>query len=402
MNKFTYSLHTPHYTLKKVAHLNIIGFRAAVAAIKDNTLFGRPYVIAGRTGGQDIVWDVSPYALKEGIINRMPLVIAQRLVKELKIIYPDNSAYLQVNKKIEDIISRYAPVWQNDGAGNIFFDITGTRRLFGPAADCVCNVQNEINDCFKIEAAAATGTNKLVCKVASRTIRPEGLIDVRNGEEAAFLAHQDITLLPGLGTSLMRTIRVTGFREIGELAALSDGEAISLFGKKGVFLRDSALGIDNSPVAAANKGGIESRADFSQDIIDEAAIKGAITSLAENAGLQMRKNKLGARTIKICAVYADAMEALASENKKYPLVLDSEIITSAVNLFKKAAVRRIRIRSICISLENLCPLGYEADLFEPETKKQKLQEALDKIQNRYGTGKVTRGIVLMCNEKNGI
>ncbi|MCL2759919.1 MAG: DNA polymerase [Treponema sp.] len=382
--------------IRNIAHLNIIGFRAAVAGLNDSSLKGRPYVIAGKVGGQAIAWDVSPAALREGIKPGTALAAAQRFVKGLTIVQPDPGVCFKVNDLIENIISRYAPVWQNDGAGNIYLDLTGTRRLFGPASDCVCHIQNEILDNLKIEAAAATAANKLVCKVASRTIRPEGLMEVRPGEEAAFLSHQDITLLPGLGVSLIKTIRVTGFREAGELAALCDSEALALFGKKGILLRDSARGIDESPVVAGKSRIIQSRADFSEDVIDETVIRGAIASLGEHTGLEMRKDKLGASQIKVSVFYADGMEEQISEKKKHLLILDKDIITAAVNLYLKTVTRRIRIRSICLSLENFSPLGFEPDLFEPETeiKSRRLQEAVDVIQCRFGAGKVKRGIVL--------
>jgi hypothetical protein len=34
---------------------------------------------------------------------------------------------------------------------------------------------------------------------------------------------------------------VTGFREVGKLAGLTDGEAPALFGKRGVILRDYGI-----------------------------------------------------------------------------------------------------------------------------------------------------------------
>ncbi|MCL2442417.1 MAG: DNA polymerase [Treponema sp.] len=385
--------------MQNLIHFNIISFKAAVAGLTDGALIGRPYVIAGRMGGQDVARDVSPAALREGITNGMALAAARRFVKDLIVVEPDPAACLKVNEAIESIINRYAPAWQNDGIGNIFCNITGTQRLFGPAADCVCLIQNEITDKIKIESAAAAAANKLVCKVASRTIRPEGFIEVRPGEEASFLSHQDITLLPGLGRSLMKTIRVTGFHEVGELAALSDSEAISLFGKKGLILRDSALGIDNSPVTPNKNRTIESRADFSEDIIDELTIRGVLTSLAEHTGLQIRREKLGARIICLTAVYSDGIETQASEKKKHALVLDKDIITSAVNLYLRTVTRRIRVRSICLSLEDFCPLYYEPDLFEAasETADKNLQEAADKIKTRYGSGKLTRGISLAAS-----
>jgi len=387
--------------MDNVIHFNIINMHAAAAALKDPSLKKRPFVIAGRVGAQDVAQNVSPLALSEGIYSGMPLCAAARLVKNLTVLPPDPAVCFEVNNEIEKVISRYAPLWQNDGSGNIYLDVTGTRRLFGPPADCACLIQNEILDKVKIESAAAAAANKLVCKVASRTIRPEGLIEVRAGDEAAFLAHQDITLLPGLGKSLMKTIRVTGFREVCELALLSDSEALSLFGKKGIFLRDSALGIDNSPVCAGKERVIESRADFSQDIIDETVINGSIASLAEHSGLQMRRDKLGASAIRLSVFYADGIEESSLEKKKRLLVLDKDITKAAVSLYQKTVTRRIRVRSINLSLENLFPLGYEADLFEPEseTKSRKLQEAVDKIQRRYGTGKVTRGLVLAATKE---
>jgi DNA polymerase-4 len=58
--------------------------------------------------------------------------------------------------------------------------------------------------------------NKLVCKMASRAIRPVGLIQIQAGTEAVYLVHQDIGLLPGRGRlGLLRMAAVTRFREIG-------------------------------------------------------------------------------------------------------------------------------------------------------------------------------------------
>ena len=395
---------------KAVAHLNIVGFRAAVAALEDNTLRGRPYAIAGGSGGRIVVWDVSPEALKADIKPGMALAAAERLVRDLAVIPPDPAAYQKANSALEAVISRYAPAWQNDGGGNIYLDISGTRRLFGHPADCLCHVLNELGEKTGLGAAGAAAANKLVSKVASRTIRPAGLVEIRSGEEASFLAHQDIALLPGMGPGLMRTAAVTGFREIGEIAALRDGEAVSLFGKKGLLLRDAALGIDNSPVSSGRQNRIiERQADFPEDLIDETLIRGALASLVEHGGLEMRNDKLGMSNIRLSVVYSDGERAQGFYKSKRLMVLDREILTAADNLYKKTVKRRIRIRSICLSFEDLAPLGYQPDLFEMESavgsgslqavpsaaaEGRRLQEAVDNILNRYGTGALMRAVSL--------
>jgi len=70
-------------------------------------------------------------------------------------------------------------------------------------------------------------------------------------------------------------------------------------------------------------------------------------------------------------------------------------LTTANAVYKRMVNRRIRIRSIGICFEGLVHLEYQPDLFEPETetKYRKLQEAVDRIQNRYGAGKITKGLV---------
>ena len=391
---------------KAIVHLNIIGFKAAVAAVKDKSLRGRPFVISGATGSRALALDCSPEAVRQGIRPGMALAAAERQVKGLTVLPPDISSCELMNKELERIASRYAPVWENDRAGNLYLDITGTTKLFGVPSDCSSRVLRDIFDTAEIRPAAAVACNKLVSKVATRTIRPTGLIQIHAGTEAEFLAHQDIRILPGMGPKLLRIAAITGIREIGELAALSINEALSIFGKQGPLLRNMAYGIDGSCVEEkSGERKITQQADFNEDVEEIAAIRGALETLAENGGLKMRNEKLGTRVIRLAVMYNDGISVQGIKKTKELLVTHNEIANETFDLFKKIANRRIRIKSIGLCFENLTYLGYQPDLFVPatETASRRLQEAVDKIQNRYGAGKISRGIVLaakkMGNEK---
>jgi DNA polymerase-4 len=212
-----------------------------------------------------------------------------------------------------------------------------------------------------------------------------------------------------MGPSLLRTAAVTGIREIGEIASLSESASLALFGKRGLLLRSMAQGIDGSPVEGrSGERGITQPADFSEDVIEETMIRGAMDALAERGGLEMRRDKLGAGIIRLVVVYADGGKAEGSEKGGGTLVprlyvLDQDIAAAAERVYRKAAVRRIRVRSVGLALEGLMPLGYAPDLFEPEgeVKGRRLQEAVDKIQNRYGAGAVMRGLALAASAGPG-
>lgn len=383
---------------RAVSHLNVIGFRAAVAAAKDRELRGRPFVISGATGGRALVWDVSVEAMKAGIFPGMALALAERRVRDLMVLPPDPLAYGQVNGIIETIVAQYAPVYENDTAGNVFLDLTGTGRLFGKAVDVTSHICNEIFDAAGITVTAAVGSNKLITKVGTRTIRPTGLIHIREGEEAAFLAHQDMGLLPGIGPALLRTAAVTGIREIGELADLKDGEVLALFGKQGLRLRDWARGIDGRPVEARDSGEriIRQRLDFGEDVIEGERIAGALVYLTEHTGFEMRSGKMGASYVGLRVMYADGVSVFGEKSSKRLFVMDTEIRGCAEELYKRVVVRRIRIRSMVLTLGGFKPLGWEPDLFipEPEIRDRKLQAAADKIRGRYGIDSLMRASVL--------
>jgi len=387
-----------------IVHLNIIGFKAAVAVAKDKALKGRPVVIAGSAGGRALALDCSREAVQEGIMPGMALAVAQRRIKDLVVLPPDFSAYQVMNTELDKIAYQYTDCWENDRAGNLYLDFTGTTLIHGSPADGSSRLLCDILEQTGIRSAAAVACNKLVSKVATRTIRPSGLIQVHNGTEADFLSHQDIRILPGMGPKLLRTAAIVGMKEIGEAAALSVAEALALFGKQGPLLRSMAQGIDGSRIEERNGDRrIIQQADFEQDVIDDMAIRGAIEALAEHGGLEMRRDKLGANCITLAVVYADGMKAEGKEKMKRPVILDMDISAVAEKIYRKTAVRRFRVRSIGLCLEELTPLGFEPDLFEPETEtaNRKLQEAVDKIQNRYGEGKITKGVVLAASSMQG-
>ena len=377
-----------------VVHLNVIDFAAALAAAKDRSLADRAYVIAGSAGGRALVLGLSRRAREEGLEAGMGVAEAQRRVKALVVVAPDAAACARASEEMERLAARYSPLVQNDSGGHLYLDLAGTGRLFGAHIDCAVRIRNEIVEALGIEPTVAIARNKLVAKVATRSIRPSGIACIREGDEASFLAPQDALLLPGMGPSLARLLSVTGIREIGDLAALADEEALSIFGRRGLTLRAAALGLDESIVAsgALSERAIGRRLDFTHDILEAPLIRAALISLVEDAGLELRASLLAARRLRLELRYADDARCRAEEKPRGGLVLDSELIAAADKAFSRAATRRVRLRAIFLELAELVPARREPDLFMPEgpSRLERLQAAVDSSRSRFGPAAVTR------------
>ncbi|MDD2405110.1 MAG: DNA polymerase [Sphaerochaetaceae bacterium] len=376
-----------------IVHLNITDFAAAIAIAKDRSLADVPFVVAKAGAARAIVLAVSNKAREEGIYSGLPLTHAQRMVKNLKVLSPDPRAYTIAHRSMEEIASTYTPTIQNDSGGHLYLDLAGTSSLFGPHIDCAIHIRNEINRRIGLTPSVAVAANKLVAKIATRAIRPAGIVGIRSGEEADFIAPQDALLLPGVGPAMAKILSVTGLREIGELAALQDHEALALFGKKGLVLRDSAKGIDCSKVSAGNlsQRKIRRTVDFSEPLLDQTAIQAALATTIEDVGLEMRQSKLEAGSVGINILYADGVQTACQEKCFRPLQFDTELVEAACKVLCRAATRRVRIRGLAVTLADLDAPSRQADLFTPEKLERigRLQVAVDRSRLQFGPEAIT-------------
>jgi DNA polymerase-4 len=84
-------------------------------------------------------------------------------------------------------------------------------------------------------------------------------------------------------------------------------------------------------------------------------------------------------------------------------ITDNDIALGAERVYQKAVKRRIRVRSLALSLGDLRPLGWSPDLFVPELdeKERRVQDAADKVRKRYGVDALITGAVLAASATPG-
>jgi DNA polymerase-4 len=391
-----------------IIHLNVVSFMAAVEALRDPGLRGQPFAVGIPGAARGRILEVSRLALREGVAPGMPIGEAERRLPGLRLVRPSPEAYRRANREMETICARYAPLLENSGGGHFFLDLRGTRRLFGEYIDQAVHIRREIAEGVGLDATTALAGNKLVAKVGTRSLRPAGFVAVREGDEEAFLCHQDVRFLPGVGPSIGRILSVTGIGEIGELAAFSDNEITGLLGRRGPELRASALGIDGSKVEQGDltKRSIASRLHFDNDVLDEASILAALVTLVEGCGLELRRSRLQSRVVAVELGYSDNVAGRSATRLPRPIALDDELLAAARMALSRAHDRRVRVASLALALGALEPASLQLDLFAPvpalretfrdrepryaSAKLDRLQAAVDAARERFGAGAVTR------------
>ncbi|MGH0053117.1 MAG: DNA polymerase Y family protein [Sphaerochaetaceae bacterium] len=367
-----------------IIHINVTDFAAAVMIAKEPMLSDTPFAIAAEGSSRTVVFSPSHRAWLEGVRTGMPLRRAQQMIPALQVLPMDSRSTAKADAAIASIAQAYSPTIQCNHNGHIYLDMQGTTRLFGPAVDSAVQIRKEIHEKLNLEASVAIASNKLVAKIGTRTTRPEGLIHIREGDEASFLAWQDVSLLTGVGAATARLLAVAGISTIGQIAALDDTQVVSLLGKRGISLRNAARGLDTTPLQAGlfEKQVIQRKIVFSEPIIEQAALQAAVVSTAEDAAMSMRAEDLGCAKIQIALLYSDGRRSEASHRIKGQWIYDHEIGFAAWKVAQMAATRRVRILACTLHLTELSPLLPLLDLFPPEVVhcQKKLQETVDRMR----------------------
>jgi DNA polymerase-4 len=146
-----------------------------------------------------------------------------------------------------------------------------------------------------------------VAKVTSDQAKPNGVMWIVPGSEAAFLAPLDVRRLPGVGPKAEARLRAAGIDTVGALAALSDADLRRLLpGSVGTLLRDRANGIDPRGLElSAERISISVENTFERDLVDRERLHDELRAMAREVAERLQKTGQTARTVTTKLRYAD-------------------------------------------------------------------------------------------------
>jgi len=377
---------------RDIIHLNVSHFMVAVEEVLTPSLRNRPVFVAEERGSRAIVFDLSETAYRAGMRKGMFLRHAKKELRDAVVIPPRPELYRRVEVALYKAASRYSPTVEMQQRGHIFIDATGMKTVFGYPTDFAARIKSEIRDALSLDPVTTLAENKLVAKVASRVVKPDGFAAIAHGREAGFMSPQYISLLPGIGRKLEKLLTALGIETLGLLASISREDAETILGKKSGKLQLLARGVDSTPVIsrALSKQGIEVETMLQEDSADREIIERELCHTASDAGMKLRLQNRSARRVKLKIEYSDSITNTLSKQFSKPIHMDRELFRTAMELFDKCMTRRVRVKRIVLSLLELSAEHMQLDLFTPPEilKEGQLQSALDRIRQRYGQGAV--------------
>lgn len=384
---------------RRIAHIDMDAFFAAVEVVRDPSLAGKPLIIGGtKEDLRGVVSTASYEARVFGVHSAMPLAQAKRLCPNGIFMRGNFAAYAEASRAVKEVFTEVSPLVQMASIDEAYIDVTGSQRLFGGDDAIATFIKQTIHARTGLSCTVAIGPNKLVAKVGSDFAKPDGYICVESGGEEAFFAPMPVKKLPGAGPRTCVKLQSLGVYTLGELAAADPGRLGRALGEDAArSLQRRARGQSDAPVVVGRtRKSISKETTFGEDQRDWTGLRQTVAFLTEQCMHKLRLEGLETRRIGLKVRYANFETKTYAHTLPEATAVDGDVLDALERLLPRSQERRAPVRLIGVSLTELGIGQQQMRLFEGEhqAKWGQIFQTVDRVRGRHGFDTVHLGKTL--------
>jgi DNA polymerase-4 len=380
-----------------ILHVDMDAFFVSVELLDRPDLRGLPVVVGGQADQRGVVSSASYEARRYGIHSAMPLRTAGKLCPDAVFLDGRHELYSEWSDRVASILARYSPVVEMASIDEAYLDLTGTERLLGPPLAAAHKLLGEITRTTGLPCSGGLASTRLVAKIASDQAKPQGLVWVPEGSEAAFLAPLGVRKIPGIGKVTEAALAGLGIEKVEQLAAIPLERLEEAFGRWGTALYRKARGQDSYEFFVdAEPKSISHNRTFGEDTAEREILESTMSLLCQKAGKRLRDAGLYCRTITLTLRFADFRTITRSRTLATPTDLDAAILATLQELFRASWEGAAKLRLVGVALSSFSARPSAAgqlDLLDAgrREKLERLARAADKLRDKFGFSKIQLG-----------
>ncbi len=385
---------------RTILHVDLDAFFCSVEEIQNPELRGKPFAVGGKPNERGVVASCSYPARAMGVRSAMPMSRALQLCRQLIIVPGRHKLYGEYSEKVMDKLRNLTPFVEQISIDEAFLDISDMHEA---PARLALDLQAAIKNELQLPSSIGIATNKLMAKIANEVGKksgkkknepPFGLTIVPAGDEAKFIAPLPADMLWGVGPKTSARLTGLGIHTIGDIANWPEKELVNLFGENGRELWQHAHGIDNRPIVTEYETkSISQETTFNVDVRDEKTLEKTLREQSMEVGRQLRKNDLAGKTVKLKIRWSDFTTLTRQITLPTSTNNDDEIMHAAIKLMKIVRKPNQAVRLIGVGVSGIGAPVRQLSLWDEagSEKSRKLQEVVDKLQEKYGRDVIHKG-----------
>lgn len=239
--KAAVQLDTP---LRKIIHIDMDCFYAAIEERDDPSLRGKPVGVGGRSK-RGVLTTANYVARKFGCRSAMPVFKALELCPQLVMVPVRFGVYRSESARIRAVFRRFTEMIEPLSLDEAYLDVS---HLHSSAAAIAREIRAQIFEETQLTASAGIASNKMIAKIASDWRKPNGQHHVSDEQIPQFMKNLPVGKIWGIGPKMQEKLAVREIHTCGDLMQFDKIEMTRRFGSWGHELWHLARGIDHREV----------------------------------------------------------------------------------------------------------------------------------------------------------
>ncbi|MNH80982.1 DNA polymerase IV [compost metagenome] len=379
-----------------ILHIDMNAFYCSVHEAEEPDKYkNKPTAVAGSVELRKGVIVTCSYAARQlGISTGMLVSQALKICPDLIVIAPNFHLYRKYSKAFMNIAYGYTPLLQAVSIDECYLDISGSKQ-FGTPLEIAKEIQERIMIELGLPCSIGIAPNKLLAKMGSDMKKPNGITVVRIRDVPRLLWDRPCSEMYGIGKKTAEKLQRMGIYTLGQLAGTDERVLAERFGVMGLWMKQAAYGIDDSPVKedqGKNKS-VGHTTTLPRDISSMEDVSRVMLNLADQVARRLRRQHMMAQTVQITIRTPDMKTITRSQTLDRVTENMDDIYREACKLYRRHWKEDRPVRLLGITLQNLVPKEESAlqlDLFdyEKQPKKEQLTKAMDMLRDKFGENAV--------------
>jgi DNA polymerase-4 len=381
---------------RQIIHVDMDAFYASVEQLDNPDLVGKAVIVGGDPKQRGVVSAASYEARKFGVHSAMPMSQAIRLCPNAIVLPVRMERYAEISQQIHTTFERFTPQIEPISLDEAFLDVTGSFQLFGSAEKIGRAIKDQIRENLGLVASVGIATNKFLAKLASDLDKPDGFVVITKENKQQILDPLPVSRIWGVGKVTEKALKSKGIDTIRQLREAPPEILRSVFGDQTPHVLRLAQGVDNREVESSKEAkSISSEETFATDIADKDILLDVLLHQVEDVAQRLRLSDLEAKTITLKLRYDDFQTVTRSSTFDQPTNTTKTFWQEAQEVFlnwHKKSAGPLRLLGFGVSgLVKTVSSQHQLFPDSEEEKQKRLDEAFDKIRNKFGHDALRRG-----------
>jgi len=374
---------------KIILHMDGDAFFVGVEMAKNPKLLGKP-VVTGEERG--IASALSYEAKALGVTRGMSIYMIKKKFPQVIVLPGDYAAYAKYSGMMFDIVRRYADDVEEYSIDECFADLTG---LEGPLKltyrEMAERIKKEIMTELRLSVSIGLAPSKVLAKVASKYVKPNGLTVITKETAPVFLGKTPIEKIWGIGPRTAEFLKKRGINT-----------ALDFTNKDLIWIRNNLskpyemlwrelcgeylMKIDTEPKTVYSS--VQKTRTFHPATNDRIFLLSQLSKNIEEACRKARHYKLVPKKVSFFLKSQNFEYSVCSFSLSAPTNAPEIIISLVQKKFGEVHKRGVLYRTTGVTLQDLVSDSVsQGDLFGGSDRAQKFEQVhkqLDSLEEKFG------------------